>query len=167
MAVSMSSARVPIWTKWLRFWMLPALERETVFRAVAILPLTEVGLRVIGFRRWKQFIELFFMPAARRHELEPGAQLEMAERIAGAVRSAERNGLGTPNCLERSLTLWWLLQRVGIEAELHIGARKNEARFEAHAWVEVRGEVLNESPEVHKHYARFDAPIAADWEGSS
>jgi hypothetical protein len=167
MAVSMTNARETIWTKWLRYRKLPALERKTVFRAVLILPLTEVGLRLMGFPRWKQFIELFFRPGTRRIELQPEAQLQMAERIAGAVRSAERHGLGKPNCLERSLTLWWLLQRGGIEAELHIGARKNEARFEAHAWVEVKGVVLNDSPDVHKHYARFDAPIAADWEGSS
>ncbi len=162
----MSSTRESLWAKWLRFRKLPALERETVLRAMSLLLLTEVGLRVMGFRRWKQFIELFFAPGARRHELEPAAQIQMAERIAGAVRSAERHGLGTPNCLERSLTLWWLLRRGGIESELHIGGRKSEARFEAHAWVEVRGLVLNDNPEVHKHYARFDAPIAAGWEGS-
>jgi hypothetical protein len=42
---------------------------------------------------------------------------------------------------------------------LHIGARKSQGRFEAHAWVEWDGHVLNDSSDVHKHYARFDAPI--------
>jgi hypothetical protein len=32
--------------------------------------------------------------------------------------------------------------------------------LEAHAWVELGGEVLNDGAEVHQHYARFDAPIA-------
>jgi hypothetical protein len=90
----------------------------------------------------------------------------MAEIITNAASSAEHHGLGTPNCLERSLTLWWLLRREGIEGELHFGARKSESRFEAHAWVELRGIVLNDSPTVHKHYARFDAPIATESEGS-
>jgi len=120
----------------------------------------------MGFRRWKRLMELISASDARGRLLEASAQLEMAERIAGTVRSAELHGLGSPNCLERSLTLWWLLRRAGIEGEMHVGARKNDSRFEAHAWIELRGVVLNDSPEVHKHYARFDAPIAADWEVS-
>ena len=59
------------------------------------------------------------------------------------------------------MTLWWLLRRDGVEGELHIGARKEGTEFKAHAWVELGGEVLNDSAEVHNHYARFDAPIAA------
>ncbi len=119
----------------------------------------------MGFRRWKQLVEQFSQSAAQRQILEPAAKLEMAERITRAAHSAELHGLGTHNCLERSLTLWWLLRREGIEGELHIGARKNESRFEAHAWVEVRGVVFNDSPDIHKHYARFDAPIAAELDG--
>ena len=125
------------------------------------LPLTKVGLRMMGFRRWKQLIE-HFSSARGKGILEPASQLEMAERITRAAHSAERHGLGTPNCLERSLTLWWLLRREAIDGELHIGARKIESRFEAHAWVELRGLVLNDNMDVCKHYARFDAPIAAE-----
>jgi Transglutaminase-like superfamily len=166
MAGAMMSAQEAIWRKWRRFRTLPPLQRERVFRAMAFLPLTEAGLRMMGFRRWKQLIEHFSPPVPRRRILEPAAQLELAESITRAAGSAERHGPGTPNCLERSLTLWWLLRREGIDGELRIGARKNESRFEAHAWVELRGVVLNDSPNVHKHYARFDAPIAADLEGS-
>jgi hypothetical protein len=126
------------------------------------LPLTKVGLRTMGFQRWKQLIEHFSSSARGMGILEPAYQLEMAVRITRAAHSAERHGLGTPNCLERSLTLWWLLRREAIEGELQIGARKIESRFEAHAWVELRGLVLNDSPDVCKHYARFDAPIAAE-----
>ena len=161
----MTNPRESVWAKWRRFRKLPPSERGRVLRAMAILPLTEAGLRVVGFRRWKQFIERFSSPSRRRN-LEPAAQLEIAEKITRASHSAERHGLGTPNCLERSLALWWLLRREGIEAELHIGARKTESQFEAHAWVEWRGVVLNDSPDIHKHYARFDAPIAAELDGS-
>jgi hypothetical protein len=55
-----------------------------------------------------------------------------------------------------------MLCRERIEGELHIGARKQSGKFEAHAWVELGGQVLNDDVEVHQHYARFDAPIAAD-----
>jgi hypothetical protein len=162
----MRSAKGSVWTNWRRFRKLPPLEREIVVRAMAFLPLTEIGLRAMGFGRCKRMIENFSSPVRRRRVLEPAAEIDLAERIARAARSAELHGPGTPNCLERSLTLWWLLRREGIEGELHIGARKSESRFEAHAWVEVRGVVLNDSPDVHKHYARFDAPIAAAETGS-
>jgi len=162
----MTSAQDSVWAKWRRFRRLPPLQRKLVFRAMAFLPLTEFGLRVMGFRRWKRLVEHFSPPVPRRQIPEPATQLEMAERITRAARSAERHGPGTPNCLERSLTLWWLLRREAIEGELHIGARKSESRFEAHAWVELDGVVLNDSPNVHKHYERFDAPIATDLEGS-
>jgi Transglutaminase-like superfamily len=162
----MTDAKLSLWTKWRRFRRLPALDREYVFRAMVLLPLTEIGLRAIGFRRWKQFIEQF-SPSAERSQIFASAdELMMTERITRAAHRAERHGLGKPNCLERSLTLWWLLRLAGIEGELHIGARKNDSKFEAHAWVELRGTILNDSPEVHQHYARFDAPIAAQLDRS-
>jgi len=152
--------------KWRRYRRRPPEDRRLIVRAALILPLTEIGLRLFGFRRWKQLIERFSPAIPQRRLLEPAIEDEMAERITCAARSAERHGPLTPNCLERSLTLWWMLRRDGIEGNLHIGARKNESRFEAHAWVELRGVVLNDSADVHKHYARFDAPIAAAEAGS-
>ena len=162
----MTNTHKTVWANWLRFRKLSPLERARVLRAMAFLPLTEFGLRVLGFRRWKRLVERFSPPFPRRQMVEPAAQLQIAERITRAVSSAERHGPGTPNCLERSLTLWWLLRREGIGGELHIGARKSESRFEAHAWVELSGVVLNDSPNVHKHYTRFDAPIADELENS-
>lgn len=137
-----------------------------ILRAALLLPLTEIGLRLFGFRRWKELIEKFFLPAASLPSLPSDLQRETALRAARAVRSVELHGPTQPNCLERSMTLWWLLRRDGVDGELHIGARKEGGRFEAHAWVELGGQVLNDSTEVHHHYARFDAPIAAAVEES-
>jgi Transglutaminase-like superfamily len=156
----MSGAQGSILGKWRRFRKLPPADRKLVLRAMAFLHMTETGLRVVGFRKWRQLIERF--PAhAGRQALQPVAEATLVTRIVRATRSAELHGLKTPNCLERSLTLWWLLREKGIDAELHIGARKSESRFQAHAWVELAGAVLNDSADVHKHYTRFDAPIAA------
>jgi len=83
------------------------------------------------------------------------------ERILRAARSAEYNAPFQANCLERSLALWWTLRLGGIQADLHIGGRKSGESFEAHAWVECSGQVLNDDADVHKHYARFDAPVVA------
>jgi hypothetical protein len=126
-----------------------------------ILPLTEIGLRLFGFRRWKELIENFSLSMRSPPLLSVDEQRVAALRTLRAVRSIELHGPTNPNCLERSMSLWWMLRRDGIYGELCIGARKEGGRFEAHAWVELGGEVLNDSAEVHQHYARFDAPIAA------
>jgi len=157
----MTEGRKPLLAKWRRFRRRPPEDRLLILRAAMILPLTEIGLRLFGFRRWKELIEKFSLPASRLEPLSKDFQREVALRAVRAVRSVERHDPTNPNCLERSMTLWWLLRRKGIEGELHIGARKQGARFEAHAWVELGGQVLNDIPDIHKHYARFDAPIAA------
>ena len=52
-----------------------------------------------------------------------------------------------------------LLRRHGIESDLRIGTRKAEGRFEAHAWVECEGSILNDASTVHQQFAVFDRPI--------
>jgi hypothetical protein len=146
--------------KWHRFLKRPPDERSAILRAMIFLPLIEIGLRTFGFRRLTEMIARFPAGSYSSHSPLTSPQQE-GLIIMRAVRSAELHGITTPNCLERSITLWWLLRRAGIPSELRIGARKNDSRFEAHAWIELDGQVLNDSPEVHAHYARFDAPIAA------
>lgn len=135
-----------------------------VLRAAAMLSLTAAAMRVVGFPRWKAFLEKF-LPSAPA-DGDANAQLELARYVTRLAEKAERQGPLRPNCLERSLVLWWLLRRRGVPAELRIGARKQDAQFEAHAWVELAGEVLNDSETVHTHYARFDGPIASAHGGS-
>jgi|HubBroStandDraft_4_1064222.scaffolds.fasta_scaffold00245_12 hypothetical protein len=147
--------------KWRRFRRRPLEDRRLILRAALILPLTEIGLRLFGFRRWKELIEKFSRAAPLLQPMPADLQRDAALRAVRAVRSIELHGPTKPNCLERSMTLWWLLRRNGVDGELHIGARKEGARFEAHAWVELGGQVLNDGAEVHQYYARFDAPIAA------
>ena len=157
----MSDSHDPWPERWRRFRVRPPEDRALILRAALLLPLTEVGLRALGFQRCRQLAEKLFLPAPPSPTLSPALQRETALRILRAVRSAELHGPSHPNCLERSMTLWWMLRRRGIEGELHIGARKEGARLEAHAWVELGGEVLNDGADVHAHYARFDAPLAA------
>jgi Transglutaminase-like superfamily len=162
----MLEAHEPFSEKWRRFRKRPQDERALILRAMVLLPLTEFGLRWFGFRRWKELIEEFSLSARGLRVLPLALQQEMAGRAVGAMRSVELHGPVTPNCLERSMTLWWILRREGVEGELHIGARKEDGAFKAHAWVELGGEILNDSANVHNHYARFDAPIAAADGGS-
>jgi len=146
-------------SKWRRFWALPREERILVLRAALCLTLVVAGLRLLGFRRCHGLIQNFSL-RRRKTALGLPESPEGMERILRAARLAERNAPFESNCLERSLALWWVLRLSGLRTDLHMGGRKSGGRFEAHAWVEWDGQVLNDEASVHKHYARFDAPVA-------
>lgn len=61
---------------------------------------------------------------------------------------------GRALCLEQSLALYYLLRRAGVGVEFRIGVQMYP--FLAHAWVEYRGQPLNDVPEHVKQFAPFD-----------
>jgi hypothetical protein len=145
--------------KWRRFSNLAGFERTIVVEAAAGLVATRVGLRVLGFRRWKAVLS-HLAPPLRERDLAPliGDSVKMVLQMESA---AARNLFFRPNCLERSMILWWLLRSRGIAADLRFGARKHGQRFEAHAWVECCGVVLDGPDETHLEFVPFDGPITA------
>jgi len=148
-------------SRWRRFWGLPSEDRVLILRGALHLTLAVAGLRFLGFRRCHGLIQNFSLPRRKAAASSRVDAREKTKKIVRAARSVERNAPFEANCLERSLALWWTLRRDSIPADLHIGGRKSGGRFEAHAWVEWDGQVLNDEADVHEHYARFDAPFAA------
>jgi hypothetical protein len=145
--------------RWQRFWQLSGYERGVALEAGGGLLATWVGLRLAGFRRWKHVL-MWLAPSVNATAWQSAAsQREAAELIARMAAAAARKFFFDTNCLEQSLVLWWLLRRLGIAAELRIGARKDFERFEAHAWVEVDSAVLNDASAEHQHFVPFDGPI--------
>ena len=145
--------------RWHRFWRLSAFERGVVIEATAALLATWLGLRLAGFRRWKSLLAWLGPSANAILPLQCASHKESAQVIARMEAAAARNLFLGTNCLEQSLVLWWLLRRLGIAAELRIGARKELDRFEAHAWVEVDSAVLNDASAEHRHFVPFDGSI--------
>jgi hypothetical protein len=146
--------------RWHRFWRLSGFERGVVIEATGALLVTWLGLRLAGFRRWKRVLS-WFGPSANAIAPLPGvSEKESAQVVARMEAAAARNLFFSTNCLEQSLVLWLLLRRLGIRAELRIGARKELDRFEAHAWVEVDSAPLNDANAEHRHFVPFDGPIS-------
>jgi hypothetical protein len=141
---------------WRRFRRLSGFERGIALEAAAGLMATWVGLRFAGFRRWKKLLGWLAPKVAPDAASSDVSLEETARQIARMEEAAARNLFFGTNCLEQSLVLWWLLRIRGITAELCIGARKDVNRFEAHAWVEFRGVILNGLGEEHLHFAPFD-----------
>jgi Transglutaminase-like superfamily len=145
--------------RWQRFWQLSGYERGVALEAAGGLLATWVGLRLAGFRRWKNVLGWLAPSVNLSARRQAAPQRESAELIARMASAAARNFFFDTNCLEQSLVLWWLLRRRGIAAELRIGARKEFERFEAHAWVEVDSAVLNDASAEHQHFVPFDGRI--------
>ncbi|MFZ3216980.1 MAG: lasso peptide biosynthesis B2 protein [Candidatus Acidiferrales bacterium] len=145
--------------RWRRFRRLSGYERGIVLEAAGGLLATWLGLRLAGFRRWKSALGWLGPSANAAGQLPAAARKESAEVIARLCAAAARNFFCATNCLEQSLVLWWLLRRRGIAAELRIGARKEQERFEAHAWVEVDSAALENGGAEHRHFVPFEGPI--------
>ena len=143
--------------KWRTFQRLSGFERGVAIEAGVALPVIWAGLRLAGFRRWKSVLAR--LASSPVENSITALSLEGARAIARMEAAAARNVPFHPTCLERSLVLWWLLRSRGIPAELRVGARKDGERFEAHAWVEVGGAILNDPGESHVHFVPFDGPI--------
>jgi hypothetical protein len=60
---------------------------------------------------------------------------------------------GRAKCLEQSLTLYYLLRRQGVAVRYCQGMQPYP--FQAHAWVEYRGEVINDVPEHAVAFSRL------------
>ena len=134
--------------------------------AVVLLPVLSVALRLFGFRRVYSALNWFARPPASQTAPQNPVALDAIGRVSHLVDVAARRGVYHPTCLERSLVLWALLRQRHVESGLRIGVRLTQAGFEAHAWVEYQGAVVNDAPDIAQTFAPFDrliSPEGASW----
>jgi len=144
-----------------KFLALPAPDRSVFVTAMAMLPLFWIGLRVVGLQRLQAWLQ--------RKPLPHPATLtaDGLPRLGQLVNSATHHALGPANCLTRSLYLWWLLRRRGIDSQLRIGVRLNGGVLDGHAWVEYAGVPVNDRADVSADFAPFDKPVSPSLFSSS
>jgi hypothetical protein len=91
-------------------------------------------------------------PLLTRLPALPGGDPGEVRRVSEAVDA----GLGllpvSATCLRRSMTLLRELHRLGLGADLQLGVRQGGGGVEAHAWVQVGDEVVNDDPAVVATY---------------
>jgi hypothetical protein len=142
-----------------KFRRLSAPDRLLFLQAMVMVSCTTLALRCLGFRRWHATLNRFAVLQESRTGKEAPGQRRSARRLAALVCGASNRAPAAPTCLHRSLTLWWLLRRQGLPGDLRIGVRTVDRRLEAHAWVEYRGEILNDRQDVGVEFTPFDRAI--------
>jgi hypothetical protein len=130
--------------------------RRILIAAVLLVPVTGLGLRLFDFRRVHSGMSWLGRRSARK---APQDAWRYARRAGRLVSYLGQNGPFPGNCLSRSLVLWYLLRRAGIQGELRIGVRREDGQFTAHAWVEYQDCPLNAHERVRERYAAFDEAI--------
>lgn len=135
-----------------RLGQLSPRERWWLFQALLLLPLVHLALLLLGYARLRGLVERLLPLKASRMSLSEAELLARALSCARVVSIAAAHGLYRAGCLRRSLLLWGLLRREGVQSQIRFGVRVCGRRLEAHAWVECNGAVLDEAPDVFERY---------------
>ncbi len=145
---------------------LTGAERRLLIVAYAATPLVAGGLSVLGFRRLHAAMAGWPRPRSAGFPTEQAASVR-ALCVSKVVTIAAGRGPFRASCLGRSLLLWWLLKRDGIETILRVGVHRENGTLHAHAWVEYRGRPLNDADDIALRFPAFDRNFGASPEGAS
>lgn len=116
-----------------------------------------LGLLHLGFLLPPQLLLGRWVKSALRGWPGSEAHIPEARRLAGITDAVARRLPLTTRCLQRALTLVWLLRRHGGAGRLRIGVRRTDQGIDAHAWVEVAGSVVNDSPHHCSEFVVLEA----------
>lgn len=136
------------------FCRLPSLERRLLIFSMLLLPVVVLAHRCLGLRRVQIILGVF--GSALDGMEAPTPEWATYGLVASRLVSiAGKRGVVRATCLQQSIYLRWLLALRGVESDLRIGVRKRNGRFEAHAWVELLGQALNDSADVSTRFSPF------------
>jgi hypothetical protein len=142
------------------FISLSTDERLLAFEALLLPVALQWGFRACGVARTQSRLRNWAaVKAAPASTLPPESVIRMASRAQGITRRlVGLNG----TCLQRSMTLWAILAKRGVNADLRVGFRKHDDAIEGHAWVEYRGQPINEAASVVSTYTVTPGQAAFD-----
>lgn len=140
---------------------LTSPEKRLLAFSLLATPFVTVFLALFGYRRTHAFLSRWPQPRPGSFSDEP-ARLARAKNVARIVTIAAGSGPVRATCLRRSLLLWWLLRRDGIETVVKVGVhRGGDGSLDAHAWVEYRGRPLNDTDDVADRFIPFERDFGA------
>jgi hypothetical protein len=123
-----------------RYRQLSAAERGLFFRALFIVAALRLALWTVPFRLTQCWVSRRRKPAGAREPLDR----HTISRVVWAVEAAARR-IPRATCLTQGMATQVMLGQLGQASKLHLGVRNLNGKFEAHAWVEAQGCIINGS----------------------
>ncbi|HEY9827202.1 MAG TPA: lasso peptide biosynthesis B2 protein [Stenomitos sp.] len=112
-------------------------------QAYCLLLLIRLGLWLVPFERLHRWVEWFSQFSMTQQPPLRHANPNVVKQVVWAVDASARRMVKPVKCLARALTVKALLGQHNCPADLKIGVAKNQqAQLEAHAWIEVEGQVV-------------------------
>jgi hypothetical protein len=111
-----------------------------------------MALRAFGFQRLMEQSQ----PAPGSMRVAGAHEIRRARYYAEIIEAASRHHVVRSHCLQRSLVLHHWLSREGMHSDLRIGVRKESGQLEAHAWVELGGQVVNDRLAAVRAFSPLD-----------
>jgi hypothetical protein len=134
-----------------RVGALSPLEQRLLAAAWGRLFVVALALRWLGYRRVARWI-----PVCQERTTNRADHMK-AELYARWIAVAARRQPLRAECLAQSLTLLIWLRAQNTPCALQIGVAKTETELKAHAWVEVGGAPVNDSPHVVSQFTTLSA----------
>jgi len=129
---------------------MPAGDWVLLLRAASCLLVCRVGVYLLRFDR----LQWWATRAGRINRSLPISKLIWAVMIGARV-------LPNSTCLVRALAASRLLAQNGYKSTIHIGVKRTDGVFEAHAWIEYGGHVIlgsHEAPYFTRLYSWESKP---------
>ena len=145
---------------------LTGAERRLLFVCLVATPFVAAGIAIFGFKKLHAVLARPPRPRSARSFAAEAAEAR-ARSAAKVVAIAAGRGPVRATCLRRSLLLWWLLRRDGIETVLRVGVNRDSGSLNAHAWIEYLGRPLNDADDIALRFPAFDQDFGASPERAS
>ena len=144
------------WQKWKR---LSSAEKRVLLQAIFLIRFVSLGLHLMSMKRIHAMLGRLF--GNRGPVKRDGKPVLSADQIARLVRIAASRGPAQPTCLPRAMVLWALLRRHGIDAGIRFGVRKIDNEIEAHAWVEVGEQLIEDAGDAEDSFSPFESALTS------
>jgi hypothetical protein len=138
---------------WRKLRTLPRGSVRDLASASFWVLVSNVALRCISFARLQQV--LLGIERARASTVDAAHARHLSRLLDVAAHRLPMRS----TCLTRSLALACLLRRRGAPAHVRIGVRFASGALDAHAWVELEGEPVNDRSDVSTRFAAFDQTV--------
>ena len=151
--------------KWRVFRSMDRADRIILMEALMLPVAISWGFRLLGVSRTQAWLRRCASVRVAGDPFRDNPRRGIVSALRAQRLVKRKVGIGG-TCLVRSLTLWTMLLRRGVETHLRVGIRKTAGKFEAHAWMELDGEPVNESIEVVRTYDAYPKAVSFDgWRG--